>query len=299
MPREAVMGDEQRPGGQPSDQGDVDPAAGSLGLASARFEIIPMKGVEEAIPHLPHGQTVTITASPTKGLGPTLDLAERLTDAGHHAVPHLSARLISGRDEVAAILDRLQRAGISEAFVIAGDAPAPAGPYEGAADLLEEMTDLGHHLTAVGISGYPESHAFIPDATTISAMSRKAPHATAIVSQICYDPRTIRRWVAAVRARGIDLPIHLGIPGVIDRTKLLRVSLRVGLGDSVRYLRKQQAVASHMMTGYTPDELIVDLSDLVADPLAGIAGWHLFTFNEVARTERWRQDLMTTRGAPL
>jgi methylenetetrahydrofolate reductase (NADPH) len=291
------MGDEAGQGDDVHE--DRQPDVSRLGLVNARFEIIPMKGVEDAIPYLPRGQTVTITASPTKGLGPTLDLAERLVADGYHAVPHLSARLMSGRDEVASILDRIERAGITEAFVIAGDAHAPAGPYEGAADLLEEMTDLGHHLTAVGISGYPESHAFIPDATTIAAMSRKAPHATAIVSQICYDPRTIRRWVSAVRARGVDLPIYLGIPGVIDRTKLLRVSLRVGLGDSVRFLRKQQAVASHMLTGYTPDELIVDLADLVADPQAGIAGWHLFTFNEVARTERWRQDLMTTRGATL
>jgi methylenetetrahydrofolate reductase (NADPH) len=269
-------------------------------LERARFEIIPMKGVDAQLEHLPQGLKVTVTASPTKGTEPTLELAERLARDGHLVVPHLSARLMSGRDEIARILERLEHLGIDEAFVIAGDAEMPAGPYEGAADLLEEMTGLGHHLTSVGISGYPESHAFIPDATTIAAMARKAPHATAIVSQICYDPDAIRRWVAAVRARGIDLPIHLGIPGVIDRARLLRVSLRVGLGDSVRFLRKQHEVASRMLSGYTPDELITGLQDLVVDPHAGIAGWHLFTFNEVERTEAWRQELLTTlRGAAL
>jgi len=268
-------------------------------LERARFEIIPMKGVDAQLEHLPRGQTVTVTASPTKGTEPTLELAERLARDGHRVVPHLSARLMTGRDEVGRILERLERLGIDQAFVIAGDAELPAGPYEGAADLLEEMTDIGHHLTGVGISGYPESHAFIPDATTIAAMSRKAPHATVIVSQICYDPDTIRRWIAAVRARGIDLPIYLGIPGVIDRARLLRVSLRVGLGDSVRFLRKQHEVASHMLAGYTPDELITDLGDLVADATSGIAGWHLFTFNEVERTERWRQELLSTLGAAL
>ena len=268
-------------------------------LAHARFEIIPIKGVEAQLQHLPAGQTVTVTASPSKGLEPTLELAERLASDGHHAVPHLSARLVAGRDELARILARLERAGIDEVFVPAGDAEVPAGPYEGAADLLEDMGVIGHHLTGIGITGYPESHAFIPDATTIAEMTRKAPYATSIVSQICYDPKTIRRWVAAVRARDIDLPIHLGIPGVIDRAKLLRVSLRVGLGDSVRFLRKQQEVATRMLTGYTPDELIADLHDLVSDRAAGIAGWHLFTFNEVERTERWRQELLIERGAAL
>ena len=269
-------------------------------LERARFEIIPMKGVDAQLAFLPPAQTVTVTASPTKGLEPTLELAETLVARGYRVVPHLSARLVEGRDHLARILARLERAGIDAVFVPAGDAEIPAGPYEGAADLLEEMTDLGHHLADVGITGYPESHAFIPDATTISEMSRKAPHATAIVSQICYDPRIIRRWVSSVRARGVDLPIYLGIPGVIDRAKLLRVSLRVGLGDSVRFLRKQHEVATRMLTGYTPDELITDLKDLFDDPEAKVAGWHLFTFNEVERTERWRQELLTElRGAVL
>ena len=268
-------------------------------LAHARFEIIPIKGVEAQLGSLPPGQTVTVTASPTKGLAPTLEIAAELAARGHRVVPHISARLVSGRDELTAILARLAALGITEVFVPAGDAEVPAGPYEGAADLLEDMAAIGHHLTSIGITGYPESHAFIPDMTTISAMARKAPYATYIVSQICYDPATIRQWVADVRARGIELPIHLGIPGVIDRAKLLRVSLRVGLGDSVRFLRKQHEVATHLLTGYTPDELIAELSDLLADPGSGIAGWHLFTFNEVERTEQWRQDLLTRRGAVL
>lgn len=269
-------------------------------LERARFEIIPMKGVDEQLPFLPAGVTVTVTASPTKGLDATLELVEHVAQRGNPVVPHLSARLIEGRDHLARILARLEALGIEEVFVPAGDAEIPAGPYEGAADLLEEMTDLGHHLQRVGITGYPESHAFIPDATTIAEMTRKAPHATAIVSQICYDPTIVRSWVSEVRARGIDLPIYLGVPGVIDRAKLLRVSLRVGLGDSIRYLRKQHEVATKLLTGYTPDELVGGLGDLIDHADARVAGWHLFTFNEVERTERWRQELLLSlRGAAL
>ena len=269
-------------------------------LERARFEIIPMKGVDDQLPFLPAGVTVTVTASPTKGLDATLELAERVAQRGNPVVPHLSARLVEGREHLARILARLEALGVEEVFVPAGDTEIPAGPYEGAADLLEEMTDLGHHLQRVGVTGYPESHAFIPDATTIVEMTRKAPHATAIVSQICYDPTIIRSWVSEVRARGVDLPIYLGVPGVIDRAKLLRVSLRVGLGDSIRYLRKQHEVATRLLTGYTPDELVGGLGDLIDHPDARVAGWHLFTFNEVERTERWRQELLLgLRGAAL
>ena len=47
-------------------------------------------------------------------------------------------------------------------------------------------------LDDVGISGYPESHHFISDETTIEAMFEKEPMATYIVSQICFDADVIR-----------------------------------------------------------------------------------------------------------
>jgi len=71
------------------------------------------------------------------------------------------------------VLDVLADLGIVEAFVIAGDAKEPAGPFEGAAALLREMLEIGHQLQDIGIAGYPESHAFISDSTTIQAMSEK------------------------------------------------------------------------------------------------------------------------------
>lgn len=261
-------------------------------LRRPRFEIIPMKGVEEEIPHLPAGATVTVTASPTKGIEATLELVAQLRRQGHHVVPHLAARLMPSPAHVREVIDRVDQLGITEVFVIAGDAAVPAGPFEGAADLLEAMAGLGHPFTEVGITGYPESHAFLSDTVTIDSMARKAPHATYIVSQICYDPAVIAWWVGAVRARGVALPIYLGLPGAVDRARLLSISLRIGLGDSLRFLRKQSGLASRLLTGYTPDELLAALAPVVAQDGNGVVGWHLFTFNAVASTEQWRQRLL-------
>lgn len=58
-----------------------------------RFEVIPLPGIEEQIEeYLPVHATVTVTASPRRGLGPTLELATRLALRGIDAVPHLAAR---------------------------------------------------------------------------------------------------------------------------------------------------------------------------------------------------------------
>ena len=125
----------------------------------------------------------------------------------------------------------------------------PRGPFHGAIDLLEALDELGRPFADVGITGYPESHPFIDDETTIAAMFEKARHATYIVSQVCFDPGITARWVENVWARGTQLPIYVGVPGAVPRAKLLRVSTRIGIGDSLRFLRKNGSFAGRSCVG--------------------------------------------------
>jgi methylenetetrahydrofolate reductase (NADPH) len=249
-----------------------------------------LDGVERAVlEHVPRELTVTITSSPTRGVEATLVLAERLDAHGYRVVPHLAARLIEDRVQLGELLARVEALGSREVFVVAGDAPEPAGMFDGAAALLRAMADLGHGLQAVGITGYPESHAFISDETTIQAMFDKAPYATYIVSQIVFDPAVIATWIRRVRDRGVELPIHVGLPGPVDPLRLLALSRRIGLGESARFLRRHGSWLRRLTLprGYQPGELLEQLApDLVA-PQNRIAGVHLFTFNELAQTEAW------------
>lgn len=259
-------------------------------LAGARYEVLPLSGVLDQVRSLPAGTTVTVTSSPAKGIEASLDLAARLHGEGYHVVPHLAARLVVDKAHLSTVFDRISALGLREVFVIAGDSPNPAGAFTDALSLLRAIDELGVRPARVGITGYPEPHAFIPDQTTIQATDEKARYADYIVSQICYDPNTIASWVKTLRARGVDLPVYIGAPGSVDPTKLLRISMKIGLGPSMRYLRKQRGVVSRLLTSYTPDELFDELTPYVLDPAYGIAGWHLFTFNEVARTHQWITD---------
>lgn len=260
-------------------------------LLGPRFEVIPMRGVERALEALPERSDVSVTANASRGLEPTLELSERLAALGHRAVPHLAARMVRGPEHLRAIVERLGSAGITAIFVPAGDVAEAAGPYDGAADLLEALMTVDHPFVHLGVTGYPERHPFIPDELTISEMQRKADaNATEITTQMCFDTPTIVDWVASVRARGITLPIRIGVPGVVDRVRLVRISLQVGLGDSIRYLSKQPDVATKMLMGYEADDLMHELSSLLDD--GDIAGWHIFTFNEVERTAAWLGDML-------
>jgi methylenetetrahydrofolate reductase (NADPH) len=262
-------------------------------LRRPRFEILPLDGIEDEIrSHLSTDARVTVTASPRKGLDATLDLSERLARAGYIVVPHLSARLVRDRVHLQEIAARLVDAGIRELFVPAGDATEP-GQFAGAAELLEAMGTLRERFDEIGITGYPETHHLISDEKTIQAMFAKAPMATCIISQICFDADVIAGWIAEVRRRGTALPIWIGLPGSVDYAKLVRISMKIGLGESARFLRHHSNWMSRLVTRqFKPDPLLRGLAPTLADPAANIAGFHLYTFNEVGRTERWRRETL-------
>jgi methylenetetrahydrofolate reductase (NADPH) len=252
-----------------------------------------VQGVEEAVlEHVPRGLTVTVTSSPRRGIEATLELAERLARGGYRVVPHLAARLIADRTQLAELVARIEALGIRDVFVVAGDIGHPAGTYEGAAQLLAAMADVGHGFQHVGITGYPESHAFISDEATIQAMYEKVPFATYIVSQICFDAEVIGTWIKRVRDRGVDLPIHIGLPAPIDPLRLLRLSRRIGLGESARFLSRHGSWFRRLTLRrrYRPGALLDKLAPYLAVPDSRVAGLHLFTFNEIAQEEKWRRE---------
>ena len=249
--------------------------------------------------HVPKDVKITITSSPRRGIEATLGLAEELAGRGFAVVPHLAARLVRDQGHLGEVVARLSAMRARDALVIAGDVDHPAGRYEGAAQLLSTMAELGHPLDEVGIAGYPESHPFISDEATIQAMFEKEPFATYVVSQLCFDPKAIATWIERVRARGVALPVYVGIPGRVPKAKLLRISRRIGVGESARFLRKHASRVVRLLLpgGYRPDDLLAGLARSLAHPPTDVAGFHVYTFNELAATERWRRELLALAAA--
>lgn len=271
-------------------------------LQNARYEVLPTAKAEAAVvDHVPVGHTITVTASPGKGLGATLDLCERLTGHGYHAVPHLAARMVQGRSELSEICDRLVACGVDTVFVPAGDAEPSADSYTSAVDLLEDLTALDSPFRHVGVTGYPESHPRIGDDLTVQSMWDKRRHATQIVSNLCFDPGLVSEWVRRLRTRGVTLPVLIGMPGPVERTKLLGMATKIGVGESTKFLAKNTSVFARIAApgGYDPRRFLEKAAPRIGSPDALVPGLHLFTFNQVAETERWRHDLLAELGAEL
>ena len=263
-------------------------------LQRARYEVLPTPSTEDKVlAHVPVDHTITVTASPSKGLDPTFDLAERLGKAGYIAVPHLAARMVSGRSELEEICARLTAAGITTVFVPGGDAET-VGTYPDALALLEDLKDLGSPFEHVGITGYPESHPSIHDDLTVQSMWDKRRYATHVVSNLTFDPKVFATWLTRMRSRGITLPLLIGLPGPIDRTKLLGMATKIGVGESTRFLAKNKRLFAGLAApgGFTGERFLEQVAPSVTPPDALVEGLHVFTFNQIAETEAWRTSMI-------
>jgi len=269
-------------------------------LRAPRYEVFPGAGTEQAVLEwVPRELTVTVTASPARGLEPTLDLATSLAGHGYTAVPHVTARLVRDDAHLADIVARLTAAGISDIFVPGGDADPPAGRFHSALELLERLAEMGRPFARVGITGYPESHPKIDDDITIQSMWDKRRHAAYLVSNLCFDPATLRRWITRVRARGVTLPLLVGLAGPVDRARLLRMAAVAGVSESARFLagHTEWFLRLGVPGGYSPQRLLDRVSGTLTDPAAAVEGLHIFTFNQLRQTEEWRRQMLALTPA--
>jgi methylenetetrahydrofolate reductase (NADPH) len=263
-------------------------------LTAPTFELIPLKTSMVQAAFLPAGSTVSVTASPAKGIEATVALCEQLQAAGFRAVPHLSARMVRDRAHLVDLIAWLEGAGVDRAFVVGGDTKEP-GAYPDGLSLLREMAEIGHPLSEIGIPAYPQGHAFIADGPILEALHAKAAFASYMTTQLCFDPGAIATWIATRRAEGLRLPVHVGVPGVAEPQKLLAISARIGVADTHRFLVKNIRFVTKLVRSggfYRPDGLLEGLAPHLADPTAGIVDLHMYTFNAVDAFESWRRQYL-------
>ena len=261
-------------------------------LADPTFELIPLKNVHEQAAAIPRGRTVSVTASPGKTIETTVELAIELENAGLRAIPHLSARMIRDRAHLAALLDRLEAAGIDRAFVVGGDADEP-GEFLDGLSLLRAMGDMGRLPKELGCPCYPQGHPDIPDQALADALRDKAQYVQYMTTQLCFDPKAVASFIAARRAEGNTLGVKLGIPGVAEIPKLLSISARIGVKDASKFVLRNARFVGQLLKSagiYRPNDLMKRLAPLIADPAADVIGLHVYTFNNVPTTEEWRRD---------
>ena len=258
------------------------------------MEIFPTPTIESRLDVLAPGSYIAVTCSPTRGVDETLDMSERLADRGFRVVPHVAARMVRDKAHLREIIGRINKTPIVSLFVPGGDADKPVGQYHKALDLLRDLADIEHRFIEIGIGAHPEGHPEASDEQLLEQLLAKQAFANYIVTQMCFDADRIAAWLAHIRAAGVHLNAWLGMPGAADRAALIKTSLRIGVGDSVRYLKRQGKRAAKLMAAseYLPDSLQYELAPVIANDSLKVAGQHVFCFNQVERAERWRHGFI-------
>ena len=264
-------------------------------LEKSYMEIIPVPGIEDRVSPLPSDMYLAVTCSPTKGVDETLELSEKLIGKGFKVTPHIASKCVSGEKHLEIIIKKLDELGIDSIFVPGGDRPEPMGDFNNASDLLRSLKKIGHNLKKIGMAAHPEGHPDVSNEVLMEALEEKKDLADFIVTQMCFDAKILNDWMAEIHNKGIDLPVWVGLPGVIERGRLLKTSLRIGVGDSLRFLRKKSQVATELMKSsvYNPDDLLKDITEQNDTNQSNLAGYHIYCFNQIETTETWRRSAIS------
>jgi methylenetetrahydrofolate reductase (NADPH) len=255
----------------------------------ARLEILPFHGIVEEAARLPRPVRIAVTCSPKHGPDRGVEVAAQLRELDHTLTVNVAARMVRDRDHLDQLLAGLADAGVDDLFLIGGDIEDPVGEYSSALDLLPLVDDHPQRPELIGVAGYPEGHPLISAEELERVLRDKSRLADYVVTQMCFDPEGLRTWIVSQREQGMELPIVIGMPGKVARRKLLRMSVRIGVGPSLDFLRKQKGLRSLLSRGSTADRLYDGIAPLLDDPELAVAGLQYFTFNELLQTWEWHQ----------
>ncbi len=193
--------------------------------------------------------------------------------------------MVRDRAHLDELLGRMADTGIDDAFVVGGDATEPLGEYSSAVQLLPVIHEHPNRPRTLGIAGYPEGHPLID-----SGEARRRARAEAPLRRLPHDAALLPARPILRFARQIDLPVIVGMPGIVDPRRLLEISVKVGVGPSLRYLRKQRGLRRFFRLSGSADALY----DALAPHADVIDGFHYFTFNRLLDTWNWERGKRTS-----
>lgn len=252
-----------------------------------RFELIPTKRiVQQAKENLPAETTLTITCSPTHGIDQTIDTTIELAPHFDKVVPHIAARMVESEEYLDAVLEKLYDHKIADIFIVGGDQKEPLGPYENGLAVVKYVSEHEHRPRRIGVPAYPEGHPNVDDKTLARDLLEKTPFAQYAVTQMCFDTDQVLAWLQEQRESGVEIPIYLGIPGPVRPDKLLRIAPKIGVMDSLRFLRSNLKLSGKLLRGYDPGELIEAYTPHFNDSTYDISGFHTYTFNELSKFKK-------------
>jgi methylenetetrahydrofolate reductase (NADPH) len=262
--------------------------------ASIEINVHDVMHVEPSRALLPSGTKVYVSHLPKQTWQETEAACRVLRAAGFLPVPHLPVRLVADEATLDGILDALAAgARVEEILLVAGDYPAPAGPYSMVADVLSTGALERHGLKTISMAGHPEGHPKVSLDEIRSAEVEKVMLATqagldvSLVTQFFFEHTPFLEWVGDLRARDVRARFVAGVAGPARPATLLKFALRCGVGASIRALTARPSSFMHLLGDHGPEQLIRGLAEARSTGAVMFGGIHVFCFGGYLRTCEW------------
>lgn len=249
---------------------------------------------------IPQGTRVAVTFLPGSDYNDTVQTCERLVREGMVPVPHIAARSLQSESEFEDYTDKLRQAGAIDCVVLAGAVAQPRGPFPDSITLLEKGRLEAKGFTHIGVAGHPEGNPDIPESEVERALLWKARYAQNtpanlyIVTQFVFEAEPIIQWEQKLRQKGVNLGVHVGVPGLATLGTLINHARSCGIGNSMRFLTRQARNVTKLMTVNTPDALLIDLAQYVErEPNSLIQRAHFYPLGGMTKTANWAENVRT------
>lgn len=260
---------------------------------SLEVTVRDIEGLKNVAPQIPAGTVIAIPCLAQDKVRSRVEVAQMVRDLGFAPMPHLSARRIASTAELEEFLTRsIDLAGADRCLVVAGDVAIPVGPFADSAAIIESGIFEHAGMKIVGVSGHPEGHAVMNEAQCWSVLESKCREIAhrrmtpMIVTQFAFDEDCILSWLRTLRARGIEHPVRIGVPGPASMATLTRFAVRCGIETSASLLAKRGKSLGKLLGTGGPDRFVRRLEAGLGKE-HGAVRLHFYLFGGIAQTVDW------------
>jgi methylenetetrahydrofolate reductase (NADPH) len=251
---------------------------------------------------VPPGTAVYVAHPPGVPIEDIVKLAGKIQKLGFRATPHIIARKLESRGQLEQALAALQGLGVDHALCVAGDITAAQPAFDSSLEVLETGLFSKYGFREIGVAGHPEGSKAIGEERVEKALRGKAAFAKQadfkvyFATQFGFDPEPFIDWEAATNAKGITMPIHVGMPGPASLRQLAKFAMLCGVGASMRILTSRTSAMVNLLSTQAPDEMVTALArHRATHPDSRMKKVHFFAFGGVVKTARWANAVASQR----
>jgi len=270
-------------------------------LQGYSIEVMPRTAekIENFCDLLPAGTRVYVAHLEGTPIEDMVATAKRLAAEGYNVMPHFPARIIKDQPMLEDWIARYQgEANVTQALLLAGGLDAPYGQYHSSLQLLESGLFDKAGFNRLHVAGHPEGNKDIdPDGTSVNVdaalswkqlFSERTDAKMALATQFAFEAGPIIDWANAVKAAGVDIPIHIGIAGPAKLQTLIKFAIACGVGPSLKVLQKRAMDVTKLLLPYEPTHVISKLAAHKAEnPDFNISHVHFFPLGGIKTNANW------------